>query len=300
MGDEFLVTVVIPVYNAEKYIEKAVLSATGLAEVGEVILIEDGSTDGSPHLCHQLSERYKKIKLLQHPNGANKGAGASRNLGVKNANFPFIGFLDADDYFLPNRYNFSKKKFLDNPAIDAVYEPVGTQYLNEKAKLDYCKFKQIPIDQADNDVSYPSIPYAGFEFFQSMVRGNNGFPCTDGITLKKSVFKNTGYFNENLRLHQDAEFWIRASYQNFFSPGDHKEVIAYRFVHESNRITKRNYDSMFLYLSSLYQWSKENLHEGEEHDIIKRKYFDLKAKVLLGGESIFSKILWRILYFLEK
>ncbi|WP_439481751.1 glycosyltransferase family 2 protein [Cyclobacterium plantarum] len=300
MGSNFLVSVVIPVYNAEKYLEKAVLSAQSLEEVGEILLVEDGSTDLSLQLCRQLSERYTKVKLLQHQNGVNKGAGASRNLGIKNSKFPYIGFLDADDYFLPNRYSYSKKKFLENPSIDAVYEPVGTQYLNEKAKMDYCKFKQIPISQAESDISYPKIPYAGFEFFQAMVKGNNGFPCTDGITLKTTVFENTGYFNEHLRLHQDAEFWIRASFQNFFSPGDHSEVIAYRFVHETNRITKRNDESMFLYLSNLYHWSKENLGEGEEHEIIKRKYYDLKAKVFLGGESIFSKVLWRILYFLNK
>ncbi|MDN3686528.1 glycosyltransferase family 2 protein [Cyclobacterium jeungdonense] len=57
MGNEYLVSVVIPLFNAEKYIEKAVLSASGLAEVGELILVGDGSMDGSLQLSQQLSER---------------------------------------------------------------------------------------------------------------------------------------------------------------------------------------------------------------------------------------------------
>ncbi|MEX2567759.1 MAG: hypothetical protein WD431_17565 [Cyclobacteriaceae bacterium] len=56
----------------------------------------------------------------------------------------------------------------------------------------------LPIDQAENDISCMRVPYSGFEFFQSMVKGNNGLPCTDGIALRKTVFKKSGYFNENL------------------------------------------------------------------------------------------------------
>ncbi|MDN3686527.1 hypothetical protein [Cyclobacterium jeungdonense] len=97
--------------------------------------------------------------MLQHPNGANKGAGASRNLGIKNANTPTLGFWMQMIISFRTGVAFRRKKFLENPAIDVVYEPVGTQFLNEKAKVDYCKFKQIPIDQAENDISYPKVPY---------------------------------------------------------------------------------------------------------------------------------------------
>lgn len=301
MESDFLVSVIIPVYNAEQFLEKAVLSANDLNEVGEVILVEDGSSDGSFAVCQKLSDKYNKVKLLQHPNGVNKGAGASRNLGIKMAKYPYIGFLDADDYFLSNRYELTKKKFLENETVDAVYEPVGTAFINDKAKVDYCNFKQIPIEKADNDISYPVVPYSGFKFFQSLVKGNNGFPCTDGITLRKTVFDKSGYFNERLKLHQDAEFWIKSSFDNFFSPADagQKVIIANRYVHESNRITKRNYQSMYLYLSSLYQWSKKSISGTEEHQIIKRKYFDLKVKAKFGGENIFTKILWRVLYWIN-
>jgi len=299
MNDDFLVSVIIPVYNAENFLENAVNSAIVLPEVGEVVLIEDGSTDGSLTLSRELSDKYNKIKLLQHPGGVNKGAGASRNLGIIGARFPYIGFLDADDYFLPNRYAMTKKKFLENKNVDAVYEPVGTIFLDQEGKLPYSRFKSIPLDQVEGDISYPKIPYSGFRFFQSLVRGDNGFPCTDGITIRKNVFEKVGFFNEKLKLHQDTEFWIRASYSSFFSPADHLDLIAMRGVHKSNRITQRNYDSLYKYISSLHEWSGFHIQGTVEHEIIKKKYYDLKAKSLLGVDSFIAKILWRIMYWIN-
>jgi hypothetical protein len=88
--------------------------------------------------------------------------------------------------------------------------------------------------------------------------------------------------------------------RNFLSSGDLSNVIGYRFVPISNRITESNYDSMLLYLSGLYKWSKENRYDRKEHEISKRKYYALKTKDLLGWESLFPKVLLRILYFFDK
>lgn len=300
MENDFLISVIIPIYNAESFLENAVTSAVVLPEVGEIVLVEDGSTDGSLNLSRKLSEKYNIVKLIQHPGGVNRGAGASRNLGVMAAKYPYIGFLDADDYFLPDRYLLTKKKFLENENVDAVYEPVGTIFLDKDEKLAYSRFKNIPIDQVEKDISYPKTPYSGFEFFQSLVKGNNGFPCTDGITLRKKVFEKVGYFNEELKLHQDAEFWIRASYSSYFSPADHSNIIAMRGVHKFNRITKRSYDSMFKYISSLYEWAGFHIRGTVEYEIIKKKYYDLKAKSLLRTDSFITKILWRIMYWFNR
>ena len=92
---DFKVSVITPVYNAEKFLTEAVNSAIHLDEVGELILIEDNSPDGALDLCRELEKQYDKVKLLTHPKNENRGAGASRNLGVRNAKFDFISFLDA-------------------------------------------------------------------------------------------------------------------------------------------------------------------------------------------------------------
>jgi glycosyltransferase involved in cell wall biosynthesis len=107
------VSVIIPVYNAAAYVNKAVESALMQPEVAEILLIEDGSTDNSLAICKTIAEKNDKVKLLFHKNNTNKGAGESRNLGVKNAKSDFIAFLDADDYFLPGRFEAEKKMFTD-------------------------------------------------------------------------------------------------------------------------------------------------------------------------------------------
>ena len=118
----------MPVYNAGAFLEKAVNSALSLEEVEEILLIEDGSTDDSLELCKKLSSENSKIKLYQHSDKGNHGAGASRNLGLENASQEFIAFLDADDYYLPNRFDAEKEHF-KNQKIEGVFGAIGKEFL---------------------------------------------------------------------------------------------------------------------------------------------------------------------------
>lgn len=77
------ISVVIPVYNAEKYVSQAVDSALQLEDVYEIILIEDNSPDNALAVCQQLAEKHEKVKLYQHPDKKNHGASPSRNLGIE-------------------------------------------------------------------------------------------------------------------------------------------------------------------------------------------------------------------------
>ena len=102
------ISVIIPVYNASAFLKKAVESAIQFEEVKEIILVEDGSTDHSLEVCEILENEFGAVKLFQHPDKGNHGAGATRNLGLEKATGDFIAFLDADDYYLPNRFEMEK------------------------------------------------------------------------------------------------------------------------------------------------------------------------------------------------
>ena len=128
------ISVIIPVYNAEQYVHDAVQSALKQPETSEVLLVEDCSPDNSLKICRELEKKYKKVKLLRHPGGKNLGAGASRNLGIKKAGFDFIAFLDADDYYLDERFCKAGELFKSFPDIDGVYESVGVDFLSETGK----------------------------------------------------------------------------------------------------------------------------------------------------------------------
>lgn len=90
------VTVVIPVYNTKKYLEQCVLSVTGQSFRDiEVLLVDDGSTDGSAELCDSLAKKDERVRVIHKENG---GAATARNLGIDEANGEYVMFLDSDDW----------------------------------------------------------------------------------------------------------------------------------------------------------------------------------------------------------
>ncbi len=97
-----LVSVIMPVFNAEETLQRAVASVQAQDYPDwEVILIEDGSSDGSADLCADLAAADPRIQVLHQPR--NSGAAAARNSGLKIARGRYIAFLDADDEWLPEK-----------------------------------------------------------------------------------------------------------------------------------------------------------------------------------------------------
>lgn len=259
MTDHFRVSVVIPVYNAEKFVARAVTSALDQPEVAEVIVIDDGYKDGALEICKQLALQYSNVKLLQHPNGCNLGAGASRNLGILYSSSEYIAFLDADDYFLPERFAYTKRTFAENSSIDVVYEPVVTEMLTEHARAQYTKIPRRKCDHVEGEyISYPIVPLTGKKMFESFILNNNDAPHTNGITIKKSLFAIAGLFNSSLRLHQDTELWVRLSYQGYFAPTEnHTKPVAVRTMHDENRVYHKTLTSKLLYYRALLTWATQ-------------------------------------------
>lgn len=255
MNYKFEVSVIVPFYNAEKFIRRAVESAIELEEVKEIILVFDGSPDNSLNICKELEIQFERVKLVWHPNFENRGAGASRNLGIQKSVYDYIAFLDADDYYLPNRFDNSKVIFQNNPKVDAVYEAVGTVLLDESSRTSFSKMRNISHESVEEMVSFVKYPLEGPQFFNSLIKENNGYPHTDGITIRRKLIEKVGFFNEKLRLHQDSEYWIRLSFYGWFSPGgSKKDLVAKRGVHSDNRITKRNVNTRFLYYKTVFIW----------------------------------------------
>ncbi|KPE51555.1 glycosyltransferase family 2 protein [Chryseobacterium indologenes] len=228
------ISVIIPVYNAEKFITQAVESALQLDEVHEVILIEDKSPDNVLPICIQLAGKYEKVKLFQHPDKGNHGAGPSRNLGIEKSTGDFIAFLDADDYYLSNRFEAEKELF-KNPEVEGVYGALGVQYYSEKAKEQYYNLYKDKLTTVYKKHS-PKEVFPG----QLHMRGSFGLFSIDTLTIRKESLmkKMNPLFKTTLRLHQDSEFLFRLSFYLDLYPGILDKAVAIRGVHEDNRITK--------------------------------------------------------------
>lgn len=95
--DENRVSVIIPVYNTEKYLEKCLDSVAGQSYKNmEIILVDDGSQDGSPEICNRYATDDPRILVIHQSNG---GLSHARNVGMQKATGEFIMFIDSDDYW---------------------------------------------------------------------------------------------------------------------------------------------------------------------------------------------------------
>ena len=207
MNQSFDISVVIPVYNAAQFITKAVDSALKQKEVKEILLVEDGSKDNSLDLCRHLADNYSIIRLLQHPDHKNHGASASRNLGLIHAKSEYIAFLDADDFYLSDRFRKDFEIFNKFPDADGVYNAVGTEFISHN-ETDYKKIHPEMLHTIKKEAT-PSELFPGL----LSVIDNFGFISLDGLTIKKSILsKMNQFFLEDLFPGEDTEFLIRMAF----------------------------------------------------------------------------------------
>lgn len=221
--------------------------------VHEVILAEDGSIDNSLVVCTALAEANPKVKLFRHPDGKNRGAGATRNLGVLNAQCDLIAFLDADDICLPDRFNLPMSVLKQNPHIDGVYEAIGTVFQSEQAKGKWDRLNWGNLTTI-HKILKPE------ELFYFLVMWEAGHFSLDGLLIKKELFLKVGGFDEPLKLGEDSTFCMKASALGVLVPGRLDEPVALRRVHDSNSIFRHRRDTLahqFLGWRTLYEWAKD-------------------------------------------
>ena len=288
------VSVIIPVYNAEKFLQKAVESAVYLEEVGEIILIEDQSPDNALALAVSLEQEFDKVKLFQHPDKKNHGAGASRNLGIQKASCEYIAFLDSDDYYLPNRFVKDKLVFETHDNCDGVYSAVGTHFYSQEAKKEF--FDKGFGYQEILTLTGKVVPEVLFSVLFNKHQNIKGEFCTNGITVKKSVFKKVGYFNTALKLRQDIHLWKRlAGFCNLY-PSEIVTPTAMRVIHASNRMTKLEDHKQYidLWWQSLKKEFKNKHLEKSKYDIFLQCYFNYLAgqpNKIIAIKSLIDNIL---------
>lgn len=248
------VSVIIPVYNAERYLRRSVESAVLLEEVLEVILIEDRSPDNAYEICQRLSEEYSKVRLLRHPGGENRGAGASRNLGMRESRGEYLAFLDADDYYLPQRFESAVRVLTGDPACDGTYAPVATRF--EEEELQFFG-KNMSKSEGDKQITFVKCTTDPARLFDHLVSRKCGSFHTNGITFRRSLLKKTGIFNEDLRLHQDMDLWYRMAFHGRLVAVSEQEPVAVRVVHQENRIHTINHESLARFYESVFNYFKK-------------------------------------------
>jgi len=210
-----------------QYLGKAIDSALIQNECKEIILIEDASQDDSLKICQNYQQKEKRIKLLR--NQDNNGPAYSRNLGIKNASCPFISFLDSDDYYLPNRFQWTKEIFKNQQDADGVYEGIGTHYYREE-------LKQKHLDRVGKEKTMIERTTSPEDLFFRLIEGKIGHFSIDGLTIKKEIMEDSDLFDESLHLGEDTDFIWNLALKYRLYGGDIDSIVAMRGVHGLNSV----------------------------------------------------------------
>lgn len=129
------VSVIVPIYNAEKYLERTIGSLLSQTiDNYEILLINDGSTDGSKEIIKYYEENYDKVISFSKENG---GQSSARNYGISKAKGKYLAFIDADDY-------------IDNSFLEKMYNKA----IQNDADICFCNYYHVYEDKIEKDREY--------------------------------------------------------------------------------------------------------------------------------------------------
>ena len=214
-------SVIIPLYNKENYIAKAIDSvlSQSIADF-ELIIVNDCSTDHSLEIAKRVND--PRIKILEHPK--NKGLSASRNTGIKNSSGDYLAFLDADDAWKPQF--LEKIEFLIKEYESADLFATNYDVLLKNGKHITLNFN-ITNGKRHGIVS---------NFFECNLTQTTYIPS--GLAVKREVFERIGNYDETITYSEDVDFNIRAN-ANYKMAYYNEPLVIYTMASE-NQITQNS------------------------------------------------------------
>lgn len=228
-----MISVIIPVYNIQsKYLKRCIDSVLAQTYKDmEIILVDDGSSDGSGETCDEYASAYPNVKVFHKENG---GSSSARNLGISKASGDYIGFVDSDDYVEPDMYEVLYEAIVRNNAKCA---QVGRNEIDEEGNVlpDIC----IP-PEAEEIIE-------ARDFFKELLmhRGDCSF-CTKLIA--REVFEGADEFFPLGVLNEDFHILIKKLPEvgRIVSLPGYKYHVFYRIGSNSRKQSKEDFSRVFL------------------------------------------------------
>lgn len=193
-----LVSIIIPFYNAEKYLAATLQSAIDQTWANiEVILVDDGSTDHSIESIKKFESQ--SVKIYQQKN---KGAAAARNFGITRAKGDFVQFLDADDLLSKDKIEKQVLVLQDHPDCIAVCSTVHFNDHQDPLLLSPSSFEEQFIYNTADPIHFLVKLWGGYDQHASMIQPN-------AWLTPMSLINKVGRWNQSLSLDDDGEYFAR-------------------------------------------------------------------------------------------
>lgn len=247
------VSVIIPTYNRSELLKKAIESLENQSHQNfEIIIIDDCSTDDTAEVVRGMDD--ERIIYLRHD--TNKGGSEARNTGIKQATGSFIGFLDSDDQWLPDKLERQLKQFEGQPDVGVVY--TGVQVVDEH-----------------NQPTRKIVPAYKGEILPKLFE-SNCIDTTSSVLVKREVLDQVQGFDASLPSCQDWDLYIRLAQVTKFDFV--KESLVLFYHHSGERITT----------------NKKSVLTG--HMSIFEKYKELAKKQSKSTFHRFTLTIWKVIF----
>ncbi len=189
--EEFPISVVMPVYNAQRYLTEAIESILNQTYPHfEFIIIDDGSTDRTLDMVQQYKKNDSRIRVISRPNTGIVGA---LNDGIKAAEGDFIARMDADDIALPDRFSKQLGRMQSDPDLVIL----GTNFYF--------------IDASGNIVKRGNAPREHGEINENILKGNGGAIIHPTAMMRRNILLKTGGYREEAQFTEDLDLYHRLS-----------------------------------------------------------------------------------------
>lgn len=306
------VSVIVPIYNVEKYLDRCISSLLDQTYSDlEIILVDDGSPDKSPEICDNYVLKYSNVKVVHKANG---GLSDARNAGLSVATGDYIMFIDSDDYAETNMVEkLLEIAILNNSEV--VIFGYFTDYVDENENLlstretpaingNYNKssFKNIPIDNEMIGL----LGYAWNKFYRTEIIKTNNMKFSKGITLVEDILFNGPFlmqcknisFVEDMFVHYMQRPRITLGnkfYENYFELKmmaiESVENLLIHWNKSENEIIENKHKSEFNALKSTVRLLSvsSNYNNKEKVEYLKEFFKIINIQLLLQSINIDSK-----------
>jgi glycosyltransferase involved in cell wall biosynthesis len=245
-----MVSVIIPVYNAEKTIGRAIKSIIHQPYVHQLILVNDASTDNSSSLISYFKDKYflpdRGVKLDIIHLKTNEGVSVARNKGLEYVLSPFMTFLDADDEFLPRRFCQDVPLLLGNETIAGIYASVQIVYDGRDAQINHQK--------VSNEKEWiGAIKEDNTSLFSKFLGCRDQYFLLSGLLIRTRSISQIGFFDPSLLFCQDTDWLLRVIAAFTLLPSENKIPTIKIWRHAMNRILTPTLPTTFR-LKMLWKW----------------------------------------------
>ena len=249
-----MITIIIPMYNAKLYIKKCVESIIQQTYSNiEIIIVDDGSTDGSETLCDELVQKDSRIHVIHKPNG---GVSSARNRGLEVAKGENVMFVDADDYLKPDLCDKLLAKIEEADLIIGGYEQVT------KAGSIMCCIQDSVIDLRENLD----------EYFEEVFE-KNAFNSPFAKLYKKEILRKQK-FQEDIALGEDFLFNLEYMRKCYKVAVVNTAGYIYNCLNE-NSATKKfresDFSSIVLHYNAMRKFLQEVSRKNIDNSVVERR-----------------------------